>query len=61
MEAHGDRPAHHRLVAEVEAIEVAERDDRAAKLSAAASSSSATAPPSAPPGSSPPAKSTYTA
>ncbi len=32
MEAHGDRPAHHRLVAEVEAVEVAERDDRAAKL-----------------------------
>ena len=32
VEAERDRPAHHRLVAEVEAVEIAERDDRAAKF-----------------------------
>ena len=32
VEAERDRAAHHRLVAEVETVEIAEREDRAAKL-----------------------------
>ena len=32
VEAERNRPADHRLVAEMEAVEIAERDDRAAKL-----------------------------